>query len=158
MEGAPELFDSGLDTSLAAATFDPYPGDDFTHLFSANDRDGDGDDELISVQQLGPEQFTGNAPQLLALISGSAARLSGNVALPEPGNPHSEEGSTRFVESIFPVGDLDGDGAGDLLTRSNEYPEVDEDGRYRYGEDEAWQNARLHIHYGSQGGLVTPLR
>lgn len=157
--GAQALFDSGVDLSLAAATFEPYPGDDFVHLVSSNDRDGDGDDELISVQPLGPRQSIGNGPQLVALISGSAARLSGNVALPEPGNLHSDSGTTTFVESIFPVGDLDGDGAGDLLTRANSYPEeVDENGHYRHLEDDAWERAMLHIHYGIPGGLAVPLR
>lgn len=87
------------------------------------------------------------------LVYGSPARLDGVRTIAETG-----VSLNMFVESIFPVGDLDGDGAGDLLTRSNEYPEVDEDGRYRHMEDDAWESAMLHIHYGIPGELATPLR
>jgi hypothetical protein len=181
--GTTGLFDDGVDLAQAAARFEPYPGPGFnlpdfdeqyyaerfafTTLTAVQDRDGDGDDELVASRLIG-NGGVGSSPQLVALFSGTAARLDGDVALPAPSSPipdpDPEDLRQEFVEVVFPVGDLDGDGAADLVTRSHWYrfdgngafePFYDEAGFNTYDSNEGW----LNIHYGTPGGeLQTPPR
>jgi hypothetical protein len=165
--GTAGLFDSGVDFSSADAVFQPHTGEPFARLIPVKDRDGDGDDELVSTVSLG-EGTGGWTPQNVALLSGASSRMSGAVGLPEPTNPLPEwPGEYNRVEGVFSVGDLDGDGLGDIITRSGSYgsvvdplangfrPFVSVDGVSfeRYSTE-----SQLNIHYGTPGELAAPPR
>jgi hypothetical protein len=166
--GAAGLFDAGADFAAADATFQPYTGESHANLVPVQDRDGDGDDELVSSFSLG-EGSAGWTPQNVAVLSGTSSRMSGAVQLPEPTNPLPEwPGESIHVEGVFSAGDLDGDGIGDIITRSGSYgtvvdpreagfrPFVSVDGvtYERYSSREA----QLNIHYGTPGELAAPPR
>lgn len=167
--GAAGLFDAGAEFSAAAATFQPYTGEPRTNLLRARDLDGDGDDELVSAFALG-ENAGWSGPFSVAVMSGTASRMSGAIQLAEPTSPFPEYPAQRsFVEAVFSAGDLDGDGAGDVITRSGYYidgptdplengvrPSVTEDG-VSY-ERYSFSGTQLNIHYGTPGELATPLR
>jgi hypothetical protein len=124
------------------------------HLMRLNDRDGDGDDEL-AVTRIAEGHTSGpSPPETLALLSGSSTRLSGVIGVMPTGNPFS--GSPILLEGIFPLGDLDGDGIGDVLTRSGRYVPgpTPED----YWVREPYTMCMLHIHYGKPGSTEAPLR
>jgi hypothetical protein len=153
------MFDAPLYLADADASFVPYPEQaPYVQLTPIPDRDGDGDDELVSSLLLSGI-ITG--PQLLAVLSGSSARASGAIQFPEPSNPVPQVQS--FIERIFPVGDLDGDGAGDLLTLVQVFPQLDVGVQLPPSSDsEAWQplpTYSLNIHFGTPGGSAAkPVR
>lgn len=146
--GAAGVFDSGIELSLATATLSPNPGALYTTLIPASDLDGDGDAELVSSQSFeeGP-----HLPQLISLLSGSSRRLSGAVELAAPSTPYADP--ARALEQVFPIGDLDGDGAAELATRSGVYPGAPED----YADGYSETDGILHIHYGTPGGGLANL-
>jgi hypothetical protein len=162
--GAPGLFDGGADLAAANATFEPYTSEPRATLVAVHDRDGDGDDELVSSFHLG-QQFSGYTPQNVALLSGTRARMSGQVELRTPTSPWPEQNT--FIESVFSAGDLDGDGAGDIITRSGDY-NAGEDRLYDYPSAydgrllhirTSLLGAQLNIHYGAPGAAPgAPLR
>jgi len=139
--GAPDLLDAPLDPARAAARIDtdhsgiPRP---------LGDLDGDGDAELGVSRHVPHRPWPETID--LAVVSGTRARLSGDIAFPEgslaaariyPGTPDAD---TRSVSFIAPVGDLDGDGAVDVLTRSAADDADAEAARYPM---------MLHLHYGN---------
>jgi hypothetical protein len=151
--GAPGLFAGGVDLSVAAATFEASTTAT-PLLIAGSDLDGDGDDELISTKVLSEQQFSRYEPRALALASGSSHRIEGQVPPPDPGNPYWANGRA-LLERVIPVGDLDGDGAGELLTQSRGYDEAADgpleiDG-VRYTPNDAM--LRLNLHYGTPGGV-----
>jgi hypothetical protein len=151
--GAPGLFDAGADLSQAAATFDAYltqPDADAYHFLrvtTAGDRDGDGDDELaagVSANPNHPSAFD------VALISGSNQRSSGSVVFREPGQPFEERWA--LLDGLFSVGDLDGDGATELVSRSSSYGSLEDSPANPFRNE-------IHIHYGTPGGdAISPPR
>jgi hypothetical protein len=151
--GGPGLFDGGADLSSAAATFAPYPGQLHASLVAMKDRDGDGDDELIASSF--PTLAGYPLPDLdeawrhdIAVLSGSATRMSGEVTPPAASSPYADQ--YQSLEKIFAIGDLDGDGAGDVVSRSSMYHD-EPDGAT------VTTDTQLHIHYGTPGLELGPL-
>jgi hypothetical protein len=165
--GAPGLLDDGvLDLENAAASFSDELATPLARLLSpAGDRDGDGDADLLSL-------FYSDAAILhtdVAFVSGSSTRFGGPQTLPiqdaiaaRPGGlPFSlvveHQDYTleldRVVFSATDAGDLNGDGADDLLTTSMSLLRSDETGS-------SFGSPQIHIHYGTPGGAsaATPLR
>ena len=159
--GAPGLLDGGvLDLQTAAASFiDDLALPRERLLSPAGDRDGDGDADLLSL-------FYSDADIVhtdVAFVSGTNTRLEGSQTLPiqaaiaaRPGGlPFSlvveHQNYTleqdRVVFSATNAGDLNGDGADDLLTSSMYLLSADETGT-RFSSPE------IHIHYGTPGGLA----
>jgi hypothetical protein len=143
--GSPELLSGPIDVSQAAATL---PG---VSLTPVGDRDGDGDDELMVGRSYDEERWPNLLNTLaLSMLSGTRTRLSGNVEiLPEP---TLEDGQVYIDEERRPydvksAGDLDNDGAAEVITLSVEparppwFPE---------GEPQ------IHIHYGVHVPPATP--
>lgn len=165
--GAPGLFESGADLALADATFQPYTGEGHANLVGVRDRDGDGDDELVSRSFLSEDRYR-YAPQAVAVLSGTSARNAGEVQLATPANPLSPDRDWgSYVEGVFSAGDIDGDGAGDIITRSGLYgPASDSDtplptmmivdGSMRQRSSDF--EIQLNVHYGTPGELAAPPR
>lgn len=157
--GAPGLLDGGvLDFETAAASFSDELATPRERLLSpAGDRDGDGDADLLSL-------FYSDAAILhtdVAFVSGSSTRFGGPQPLPiqdaiaaRPGGlpfalviehqNHTFE-QDRVVFSASNVGDLNGDGADDLLTTSMRLASADDTGT-------SFDSPQIHIHYGTPGG------
>jgi len=157
--GAPGLLDGGvIDFEAAAASFsDDLASPTERLLAPAGDRDGDGDTDLLSL-------FYSDADFLrsdVAFVSGAGTRLAGAQPLPiqdaiaaRPGGlpfslviehqNHTFE-QDRIVFSATDAGDLNGDGADDLLTTSMYLLGADETGR-------SFGAPQTHIHYGTPGG------
>jgi hypothetical protein len=161
--GAPGLLDGGvLDFQNAAARF----GDELANpreqlLAPAGDRDGDGDADLLSL-------FYSDSAILyadVAFVSGSSTRFGGPQTLPiqdaiatRPGGlpfalviehqDHTFE-QDRVVFTASNAGDLNGDGADDLLTTSMQLLRADETGS-------SFSSPQIHIHYGIPGGASAP--
>jgi hypothetical protein len=99
--------------------------------------------------ELLPAIFSSN----VAFTSGSRERLSGTIPFPEsevtaqaPDGRFPEQSSRsgdwgRTLRYAIPAGDLDGDGAADLITTSVFYEILDENG---YDTSQP----QIHIHYG----------
>ena len=97
-------------------------------------------------------------PNDLAFAAGSRQRASGRLLFPvqaallaNPGSSLREDG--RFLECFTSAGDLDGDGAEDLLTTSTYY---ELEGNETDGFGYAGREPELHIHYGVPGGAAAP--
>jgi hypothetical protein len=157
--GAPGLLDGGvLDFQNAAASFSDELASPRERLLApAGDRDGDGDADLFSL-------FFSDAAILhtdVAFVSGSSTRLGGPQTLPiqdaiaaRPGGlpfalviehqDHTFE-QDRVVFSASSAGDLNADGADDLLTTSMHLLHSDETGS-------SFDSPQIHIHYGIPGG------
>ena len=167
--GAPGLFEDGVvDFATASATF----ADELAILHTQNllvpagDRDGDGDADLLSYFYSEDLVHTD-----VAFVSGSSARLSGSQTLPIqaaiaarptgmafgrfiPAQNFALEQPERVLMSVNSVGDLDGDGASELVTTSMIVTEVSSEGiSYAPGLQQT------HIHYGTPGGAsASPVR
>jgi hypothetical protein len=110
------------------------------------DRDGDGKAELVA------QLYAPGAPTLvgdLAVLSGSAARMSGATVFPaEEVHAAHPEGlyGDRFEGMVYcvPAGDLDGDGALDVITVSQKYFERG-DGSVGFDPE----SYRFNFHYGT---------
>jgi hypothetical protein len=157
--GAPGLLDGGvLDLQSAAASFfDDLAQQRELLLTPAGDRDGDGDADLLSL-------FFSDAALVhtdIAFVSGSSTRLGGPQTLPiqdaiaaRPGGlpfalviEHQDYAVEldRVVFSASNAGDLNADGADDLLTGSMHLIATDETGT-------SFDSPQIHIHYGTPGG------
>jgi hypothetical protein len=166
--GAAGLFDGGADFAAAAATFQPYTGESDVNLVQVQDRDGDGDDELVSSFSIADQAY--DPAQNVAVLSGISSRMSGVVQLPPPTNPlPGSRAEQYYVEGVFSAGDLDGDGADDVITRSGYYTTGGTDPRQccatRSVTDEgvtyerySYTEAQLNIHYGTPGAVSAPPR
>jgi hypothetical protein len=144
--GAPELLSSPLDLSQASAQLAGEQGT--VSLVPIGDRDGDGDDELLMVRSVSDE-----AQQIFGLsattISGTRTRKSGAIAvIPGPADPSSNLSAAaiydvpdRYLVDAEPIGDLDGDGAQDLVTISLIQDAQADGGFFASG-------SALHVHYG----------
>lgn len=151
--GSPELLAGPLELSRAAATLPDVS------LVPVGDRDGDGDDEVIAMHWFDddsvPQQFLGSAA--LAAISGTRARLSGDVTplaeaaledtLIYSGDWQDPANWDRVAFDAIAGGDLDHDGASELVTLSTRMPPVG---------DFSLLEPQLHIHYGVHVPPVTP--
>lgn len=120
--GAADLLDAPLEPARAAARIVTQ---DYGIPHPLGDLDGDGDAEL------GVNRYISADPPVptidTAVVSGSRARLSGDITFAEPSldsariysRTYAGAGTgTRYISFMAPVGDLDGDGAGDVLTES----------------------------------------
>jgi hypothetical protein len=151
--GRADALESSLELEQADAVF---PQNDHGNVYSAGDRDADGDDELLDffyVDMLGDHSpFTAD----VAITSGSRERLSGDVIFPESEviaqspNGRFLDDPYRILDRANPAGDLDGDGASDLLTVSQ-----------RMSRAGGTSSVQLHIHYGTPADFTRdppPLR
>jgi hypothetical protein len=161
--GAPGLLDGGvLDLQTAAASFIDDEAVPHEGLLSpAGDRDGDGDADLLSLFYTDPELSHTD----VAFVSGSRARLGEPQALPiqaaiaarPDGLPFSlviEHQNHTFTQdrrlfSASNAGDLNGDGADDLLTTSMYLLSSNETGS-------SFVSPQIHIHYGTPGTAIAP--
>ena len=138
--GAPDLLDAPLDPARAAARLlTGYDG----MARPLGDLDGDGDAELGLGRYLPGRPWV--AMLDMVVLSGTAARWIGDVTFPKASEagariyPPDAYGDTRVLLHIAPVGDLDGDGVGDVLTQSS--IDVDVGGN---------PLPMLHLHYGKR--------
>lgn len=150
--GQSGLFADGVDRSQSVV-LDNDAGQQ-ADLWFAGDRDGDGDVELVARFYPEPRVVQSD----VAFVGGSRQRASGSLSFPVQATLQANPGGAlrehnRFLECITSAGDLDGDGADDLLTTSTYYEvEGDEaDGFSFSGSD-----PELHIHYGVPGGAAAP--
>lgn len=144
--GGPELIAGGLQLTQADATFAQQ---DFLYMAPAGDRDGDGDDELLSVFPLDSTWFMD-----VALLDGQGSRAAGGVSFPQaavraahPDGPFEDR--LRGVQFAFPAGDLDGNGASDVFTISA-LRTTEAGGAY------ALSAFQLHVHYGALAFAAAP--
>ena len=159
--GSPDLFSDGFD--FAASDAQVSAG---RTIFSAGDRDADGDDELLDMftnPANSDTSFSFIFTHNVALASGSAERFAGDVMFPEGdiiarspnglfGETQARDGSSgRALESTIPAGDLDGDGAEDLLTTSYIF-EITRNDTYDMSSHQ------VHIHYGAPAPVEPTLR
>lgn len=138
----------------ASATSWPPP---VIHCFRQRAIETDGDADLLSL-------FYSDAPLVhtdVAFVSGSSTRLGGAQTLPiqdaiaaRPGGlpfaliierQNYTVEQDRVVFSASNAGDLNGDGADDLLTTSMYLASSDETGS-------RFDSPQIHIHYGIPGG------
>jgi hypothetical protein len=139
--GGPQLLSRPLQLSDAAASLPDVA------LLPVGDRDGDGDDDLIASRYIEDESYVnwpvqrdllgGNA---VATLSGSRVRLSGSVAiLPEPSVQDARvfPDQNRLIQAVMSVGDLDDDGASEVVTLSGMVSFLEPD-----------LGPMLHVHYG----------
>jgi hypothetical protein len=155
--GRPGLFDGGVDLSQDGVVLtDDLSGPPLVEF--AGDRDGDGDADLFShVDYSVVDETALYFKRDVAFVGGSKQRFNGSVSFPaqsvlqqNPTGTLSE--ADRFMTRASFAGDLDGDGASDLLTTS-----------FLYSPDESASvlsssEPRLHIHYGVRGSGTPPLR
>lgn len=140
--GAPDLFAKGGTLPRADAVFD---GDFNSHLMTAGDRDGDGDDELLQLFEHYDELASFDA----ALLSGEQTRLSGPFTVPgadADSRQQFPDDPARAIQTALAGGDLDRDGIGDLLTESGGYLSIQ---AMPWGSVVSDSLApQLHIYYG----------
>jgi len=147
--GAPGLFEGGVDLASSSSVIPPTELRARVFL-PAGDLDGDGDDDLVTHFK---EDDVPNYPFAsdIALLSGSTQRRGGEFDFPidevRTARPMGMFGTDRrALDMLTRAGDLDGDGADDLITVSTEYIPVDDLGNFRS------ELTMLHIHYGTPGG------
>jgi len=155
--GRPGLFDTGVDVSQDAVVLnddlDSEPMVEF-----AGDRDGDGDADLLSrVDYSVVDDAAPYFKSSVAFVGGSQQRFGGDVVFPAQSvvqqNPDGTLLETdRHLTRISFAGDLDGDGASDLLTTSLIYSRDEETELF------SLLDPRLHIHYGIPGSTTPALR
>jgi hypothetical protein len=147
--GAPGLFANGFDFADADAVLDA--SQNLGIFYAVGDRDADGDDELLDQFVVDDGPVPGFASDV-AFASGSRQRLSGTFSFPESDaiaaspNGRFPYDPNRQIDIVVPAGDLDGDGAADLIAQSYHYELLDD------GNASA-SVPQLHIHYGTP---VTP--
>lgn len=157
--GAPGLLDGGaVDFAEAAASFTDDLAIPFERLLApAGDRDGDGDADLLSLFYSDDVLHTD-----VAFVSGTRTRLDGPQMLPiqdaiatRPGGlPFSlvieHQNHTfpqdRVIFSASDAGDLNGDGANDLLSWSAALLRADATGS-------SFGSPQIHIHYGTPSAI-----
>jgi hypothetical protein len=139
--GGPQLLSRPLQLSDAAASLPDVA------LLPVGDRDGDGDDELIASRYIEDDSFVSWPAQsslvggsAVATLSGTRVRLSGSVAiLPEPSVQDARvfPDQSRLIQAVMSVGDLDDDGATEVVTLSGMVSPLQPD-----------LGPMLHVHYG----------
>jgi hypothetical protein len=142
--GRPGFLADGFNLSQADATL--QHDDNQYQVRPAGDRDGDGRDELLDQFYVpeGPVPLFNNE---VAFSHGSSTRLSGTFSFPESevvarsGGVRFPDDPRRVLESTIPGGDLDGDGAADLITVSS---------LHTVAGETTFSGAapQLHVHYG----------
>jgi hypothetical protein len=153
--GAPGLFEAGVDFAQAAASLErtPHTGS----VYAIGDRDADGADDLIDQFSVpdGPSPLSAD----VAVRGGSPARISGSFSFPESeivargGGVRFPDEPLRVLELAVPAGDLDGDGAADLLTASRVMKPSQQRGSF------GGSGGQLHVHYGQPAApSLRPLR
>jgi hypothetical protein len=146
--------ESGFDLEQADAVF--QNGDNA--VYPVGDRDADGDDELLDFFYVPGLDDTSPVTNEVAITTGSRKRLSGDVSFPESeviaqsANGHFPDNRQRALERATAAGDLDGDGAADLLTVSQLVVPL------AAGHFSSGTSVQLHIHYGTPAGLPLDLR
>lgn len=138
--GAPGLVASGVDFSLGV----PFsPG---VFPIPAGDLDGDGDTDLLSPRH------TDRVILDVAVLGGQPQRFTAPISFPDfdtvPARQVFQE-PDRFLEHVYPAGDLNGDGASDVFSVSSRHVFDDMPGYQR-------QDSQLHVHYGRPTPLPAP--
>jgi hypothetical protein len=155
------LLDNGVPAfeSAAASFIDDQAIPRERLLSPAGDRDGDGDADLLSLFFSDPEILHSD----VVFVSGSSTRLDGPQTLPIQdaiaARPNGlqfplviehqdvEWAQDRVIFTANNAGDLNGDGADDLVTGSMYLVSADENGS-------SFGSPQFHIHYGTPGGTT----
>jgi hypothetical protein len=145
--GAADFLAAPLDLDRATARL--LVGD-VGSIVPLGDVDGDGDADLGVARYVHSRSRRVDGTDL-AVLSGSRTRLRGPISFGEPSLAGariyvgSSDAEDRYQAATMPIGDLDGDGAGDLVTSS---ARLFEDASVIPGDQ------RLHIHYGTPASVL----
>jgi VCBS repeat protein/FG-GAP repeat protein len=160
--GGPNFFSSALDPSASEAGLRALH--DAAPITPVGDRDGDGDDEIVVSRFVTDSAERSPMGSCLAgwaptLLSGTTARANSLRSWPDRASVPPDLSDARIysepqrlVFRILPAGDLDGDGAADLITVSYRYS-THSDGTVICDGD----TGALHIHYGTPFVATPPV-